>query len=59
MNTVNRKKGGKCLRKQYLFGSRMVGLPGFGPGSLAPEAKSLDQASRQPLLFNLRYLQSW
>ena len=26
----------------------MVGLPGFEPGSLAPEAKSLDQASRQP-----------
>jgi hypothetical protein len=26
----------------------MVGLPGFGPGSRAPEAHSLDQASRQP-----------
>ena len=29
--------------------NRVVGLPGFEPGSLAPEAKSLDQASRQPL----------
>ena len=27
----------------------VVGLPGFGPGSRAPEAHSLDQASRQPL----------
>ena len=26
----------------------VVGLPGFEPGSLASEAKSLDQASRQP-----------
>jgi|GEM_PF-6864318 len=26
-----------------------VGLPGFEPGSRAPEAQSLDQASRQPL----------
>ena len=26
----------------------LVGLGGFGPPSLAPEAKSLDQASRQP-----------
>ena len=26
-----------------------MGLPGFGPGSRAPEAHSLDQASRQPL----------
>jgi hypothetical protein len=26
----------------------MVGLPGFGPGSRAPEAHSLDHASRQP-----------
>ena len=25
-----------------------VGLPGFEPGSRAPEAQSLDQASRQP-----------
>ena len=29
----------------------MVGLPGFEPGSLASEAKSLDQTSRQPHLF--------
>jgi hypothetical protein len=27
---------------------RKVGLPGFEPGSRAPEAQSLDQASRQP-----------
>jgi len=27
-----------------------VWLPGFEPGSLAPEAKSLDQTSRQPLM---------
>jgi hypothetical protein len=26
-----------------------VGPPGFEPGSIAPEATSLDQASRQPL----------
>jgi hypothetical protein len=26
-----------------------VGLPGFEPGSKAPEASSLDQTSRQPL----------
>lgn len=29
-------------------GFRMVGLPGFEPGSIAPEATSLDQASRKP-----------
>ena len=29
--------------------NRKVGLPGFEPGSRAPEAQSLDQASRQPL----------
>ena len=29
-----------------------MGLPGFEPGSIAPEATSLDQTSRQPL--NLR-----
>jgi len=29
--------------------ARMVGLPGFEPGSRTPEAHSLDQASRQPL----------
>jgi len=28
--------------------NRKVGLPGFEPGSRAPEAQSLDQASRQP-----------
>ena len=27
----------------------LVGLPGFEPGSRAPEAQSLDHASRQPL----------
>jgi hypothetical protein len=27
----------------------LVGLPGFEPGSRAPEAQSLDQTSRQPL----------
>jgi hypothetical protein len=26
----------------------MVGLPGFEPGSVTPEATSLDQASRKP-----------
>jgi len=30
-----------------------VGLPGFEPGSRAPEAQSLDHASRQPLLRSL------
>jgi post-segregation antitoxin (ccd killing protein) len=28
---------------------KMVGLPGFGPGSIEPKSTSLDQASRQPL----------
>jgi hypothetical protein len=28
----------------------LVGLPGFEPGSIAPEATSLDQTSRQPQL---------
>ena len=28
--------------------SQVVGLPGFEPGSRAPEAQSLDHASRQP-----------
>jgi hypothetical protein len=27
----------------------MMGLPGFEPGSITPEATSLDQTSRQPL----------
>jgi hypothetical protein len=30
------------------FKGQMVGLPGFEPGSIAPEATSLDQTSRQP-----------
>ena len=30
-----------------------MGLPGFEPGSIAPEATSLDQTSRQPLLLSL------
>jgi hypothetical protein len=30
-----------------------VGLPGFEPGSIAPEATSLDQTSRQPLFATL------
>jgi hypothetical protein len=36
----------------------LVGLPGFEPGSLTPEAKSLDQTSRQPLtdLHNFRFI---
>ena len=47
-------------RKTYYKGlSRVVGLPGFEPGSIAPEATSLDQTSRQPqvlllvLMFNI------
>ena len=30
--------------------SQMVGPPGFEPGSIAPEATSLDQTSRRPQL---------
>ena len=30
----------------------LVGLPGFEPGSIAPEATSLDQTSRQPQLID-------
>ena len=44
------------MRKPYLFSSRMVGLPGFEPGSREPKSPSLDQASRQPLLRSLRLL---
>jgi hypothetical protein len=33
---------------------KLVGLAGFEPASIAPEATSLDQASRQPLLVCLR-----
>ncbi len=36
--------------------SKMVGLAGFEPASIAPEATSLDQASRQPLKFGLEFL---
>jgi hypothetical protein len=38
---------------EYTCGKRtmkLVGLPGFEPGSREPESQSLDQASRQPLL---------
>ena len=35
-------------KKQHRTNSRMVGLPGFEPGSRTPEAHSLDQTSRQP-----------
>jgi hypothetical protein len=35
-----------------------VGLPGFEPGSKAPEASSLDQTSRQPLFSRLEPRQS-
>ena len=31
----------------------MVGLPGFEPGSREPKSHSLDQASRQPLMFSI------
>jgi hypothetical protein len=34
----------------------LVGLPGFEPGSRAPEAHSLDQASRQPQTSSLDIL---
>ena len=37
---------------EYTCGKRttkLVGLPGFEPGSREPESQSLDQASRQPL----------
>jgi hypothetical protein len=30
---------------------QMVGLPGFEPESIEPKSTSLDQASRQPLVF--------
>jgi hypothetical protein len=32
------------------YKSFLVGPPGFEPGSIAPEATSLDQTSRRPLL---------
>ncbi len=38
----------KISSKMYIRFVRMVGLPGFEPGSIAPEATSLDQASRKP-----------
>ena len=36
----------------------VVGLPGFEPESIEPKSTSLDQASRQPLLFSLKKLLS-
>ncbi len=41
-------QGKRANAKRWSHGD-LVGLPGFEPGSLASEAKSLDQASRQPL----------
>jgi hypothetical protein len=32
-------------------GMNNMGLPGFEPGSIEPKSTSLDQTSRQPLLF--------
>jgi hypothetical protein len=34
-------------------GFRVVGLPGFEPGSIEPKSTSLDHASRQPLLLDV------
>ena len=39
----------------YNYRARVVGLPGFEPGSRAPEAHSLDQTSRQPQSFTMRF----
>ena len=36
-----------------LQNQRMVGLPGFEPGSIEPKSTSLDQTSRQPQATNL------
>lgn len=36
-----------CNLNEYK--SNLVGPPGFEPGSIAPEATSLDQTSRRPL----------
>jgi hypothetical protein len=38
--------GNKQQQKNPIY--KMVGLAGFEPASIAPEATSLDQASRQP-----------
>ena len=53
-------------QKQAAFNKLMVGLPGFEPGSFPhvadantlrePKSPSLDQASRQPLLFEIEIL---
>ena len=36
--------------KSIAYKSNLVGPPGFEPGSIAPEATSLDQTSRRPPL---------
>jgi len=41
-------------RVDLVLGVKVVGLPGFEPGSRTPEAHSLDQTSRQPLSLRLQ-----
>ena len=54
-NSQNQATSAKRERNETVGSHQMVGLPGFEPGSRAPEAQSLDQASRQPPL-GLHYL---
>ena len=52
MNSVSHLE---MLRSQWFNMQDVVGLPGFEPGSRAPEAHSLDQTSRQPQSFTMRF----
>ena len=47
---INHLSNQQCTQNHFPSENRtmMVGLPGFEPGSIAPEATSLDQTSRQP-----------
>ena len=55
--TIFNKKN-PSTRQTIQKNPKTMGLPGFEPGSRAPEAQSLDQASRQPLLRALHHFVS-
>ena len=50
---INQFSNNQNTQNNYLTKNnfKVVGLPGFEPGSIEPKSTSLDHASRQPLLF--------
>ncbi len=50
---MNQFSAGNSVKNFELSKNRLnlVGLPGFEPESIEPKSTSLDQASRQPLVF--------